>query len=417
MIIPSIDLMGGEAVQLVGGKEKALGAGDPLPIARDFGLAGEIAVIDLDAALKKGSNEQVIRELLSIAKCRVGGGIRDIETAIKWLDAGACKIILGTKAVPEILKELPRARVIAALDAMHGDVVVEGWTQATGRGIIERIGELREYVSGFLITFVEREGRLGGTNLEQVEAIVQAAGDCRVTIAGGVTTAAEIAELDRLGADAQVGMALYTGRISLAESIVAPLTSDRPDGLWPTIVCDESGAALGLCWSNQESVAEAIKSKCGVYHSRRRGLWRKGETSGAMQELLAIDLDCDRDALKFTVRQSGPGFCHLNTRSCFGAGAGMGELFRTLQNRFDDAPAGSYTKRLFDDSELLAAKLVEETGEVNRAANAQELASELADLFYFAAVRATRDGVTLADIEKVLDSRSLKVTRRAGNAK
>lgn len=417
MIIPSIDLMGGEAVQLVGGKEKALGAGDPLPIARDFGLAGEIAVIDLDAALKKGSNEQVIRELLSIAKCRVGGGIRDIETAIKWLDAGACKIILGTKAVPEILKELPRARVIAALDAMHGDVVVEGWTQATGRGIIERIGELREYVSGFLITFVEREGRLGGTNLEQVEAIVQAAGDCRVTIAGGVTTAAEIAELDRLGADAQVGMALYTGRISLAESIVAPLTSDRPDGLWPTIVCDESGAALGLCWSNQESVAEAIKSKCGVYHSRRRGLWRKGETSGAMQELLAIDLDCDRDALKFTVRQSGPGFCHLNTRSCFGAGAGMGELFRTLQNRFDDAPAGSYTKRLFDDSELLAAKLVEETGEVNRAADAQELASELADLFYFAAVRATRDGVTLADIEKVLDSRSLKVTRRAGNAK
>ena len=417
MIIPSIDLMGGEAVQLVGGKEKALGAGDPRPIARDFGLAGEIAVIDLDAALKKGSNEQVIRELLSIAKCRVGGGIRDIETAIKWLDAGACKIILGTKAVPEILKELPRARVIAALDAMHGDVVVEGWTQATGRGIIERIGELREYVSGFLITFVEREGRLGGTNLEQVEAIVQAAGDCRVTIAGGVTTAAEIAELDRLGADAQVGMALYTGRISLAESIVAPLTSDRPDGLWPTIVCDESGAALGLCWSNQESVAEAIKSKCGVYHSRRRGLWRKGETSGAMQELLAIDLDCDRDALKFTVRQSGPGFCHLNTRSCFGAGAGMGELFRTLQNRFDDAPAGSYTKRLFDDSELLAAKLVEETGEVNRAANAQELASELADLFYFAAVRATRDGVTLADIEKVLDSRSLKVTRRAGNAK
>ena len=417
MIIPSIDLMGGEAVQLVGGKEKALGAGDPRPIARDFGLAGEIAVIDLDAALKKGSNEQVIRELLSIAKCRVGGGIRDIETAIKWLDAGACKIILGTKAVPEILKELPRARVIAALDAMHGDVVVEGWTQATGRGIIERIGELREYVSGFLITFVEREGRLGGTNLEQVEAIVQAAGDCRVTIAGGVTTAAEIAELDRLGADAQVGMALYTGRISLAESIVAPLTSDRPDGLWPTIVCDESGAVLGLCWSNQESVAEAIKSKCGVYHSRRRGLWRKGETSGAMQELLAIDLDCDRDALKFTVRQSGPGFCHLNTRSCFGAGAGMGELFRTLQNRFDDAPAGSYTKRLFDDSELLAAKLVEETGEVNRAANAQELASELADLFYFAAVRATRDGVTLADIEKVLDSRSLKVTRRAGNAK
>ena len=119
MIIPSIDLMGGNAVQLVEGKEKVLDAGDPGPIADRFGMVGEVAVIDLDAALGRGSNASVIRELLKRAPCRVGGGIRDAGAAIRWLDAGARKVILGTAARPEILRELPRERVIAALDAQR----------------------------------------------------------------------------------------------------------------------------------------------------------------------------------------------------------------------------------------------------------------------------------------------------------
>ena len=117
MIIPSIDLMNGQAVQLIGGKEKSLDAGDPRPIARRFARAGEVAVIDLDAALGRGDNRDLIKQLLAIAPCRVGGGIRDIETARQWLDAGAVKVILGTKAIPEILEKLPRDRVMAALDA------------------------------------------------------------------------------------------------------------------------------------------------------------------------------------------------------------------------------------------------------------------------------------------------------------
>ena len=113
MIIPSIDLMDGHAVQLIGGKEKSLDAGDPRPIAKRFARAGEIAVIDLDAALGRGDNSDLIKELLAIAPCRVGGGIRDLETARMWLDAGAVRVILGTKAVPEILCELPKDRVMA----------------------------------------------------------------------------------------------------------------------------------------------------------------------------------------------------------------------------------------------------------------------------------------------------------------
>ncbi len=417
MIIPSIDLMGGQAVQLVGGKKKALDAGDPIPIAERFRLAGDIAVVDLDAALGTGSNEALIRELIKVAPCRVGGGIRTVDRALEWLDAGATQVVLGTAAVPDVLQRLPAQRVIAALDAVDGEVVVEGWQKATGRTIIDRMRELEGMVGGFLVTFVEREGRLGGTALDRVADIVKAAGKSRVTIAGGITTAQEICELDSLGADAQVGMALYTGRIELADCIAAPLKTDRPDGLFATVVSDEQGQALGLAYSSLESLREAVRTRRGVYHSRSRGLWIKGETSGQKQDLLRVDLDCDRDALRFVVRQHGSGFCHEGTYSCWGPAHGLSELMQRLAERKKDAPAGSYTRRLLDDPALLQAKLIEEAGELATAQVDKDVCWEAADLLYFAMVAMTRAGVSLADVEKELDRRSLKVSRRPGNAK
>ncbi|MGD9507151.1 MAG: phosphoribosyl-ATP diphosphatase [Geminicoccaceae bacterium] len=413
MIVPSIDLQGGQTVQLVGGAAKAIDAGDPTPIAERFSLAGEIAVIDLDAAMRKGSNAALIEGLLPRFACRVGGGIRDVETAVRWLDQGARKVILGTAARPEILSRLPRERVIAALDARHGEVVVEGWQEGTGRGILERIAELKPYAAGFLVTFVELEGRMGGTNLELARAVVDAAGeDCQVTIAGGVTTAKEIRALDTLGADAQVGMALYTGRLDLADAIMAPLVTDRPDGLYPTVVVDERGLCLGLVYSSRESIREAVRRKMGIYQSRSRGLWVKGETSGAVQELLRIDLDCDRDGPRFVVRQHGPGFCHLDTRTCWGEDQGLGRLARTLAERRTRAPEGSYTARLLADPALLGAKLREEADELARAETRDEVIWEAADLLYFTLARLAAEGIELAEVEAHLDRRALKVTRR-----
>ena len=417
MIVPSIDLMGGHAVQLIGGRELEIDAGDPRPIAERFRLAGDVAVIDLDAALGQGSNAATIRELVRMARCRVGGGIRSVDAALEWLDAGAHQVILGTAARPEVLREIPRERVIAALDAVDGEVVVEGWRTKTGAGVLDRMRELREHVGGFLVTFVEREGRMGGTRLDQVAELVEAAGDAKVTIAGGVTTPAEIAEIDRLGADAQVGMALYTGSMDLADAIVAPMRSDRPDGLWSTVVTDERGVALGLAWSDAASVREAVATQRGVYHSRRRGLWVKGESSGATQDLLGVGLDCDRDALRFTVRQRGAGFCHVDTRTCWGEDAGIGRLARLVASRVAEAPAGSYTRRLLDDPKLLRAKLVEEAGELADAEAPDDVAWEVADVVYFALVAMARAGVGLDQVEAHLDRRALKVSRRKGDAK
>jgi phosphoribosyl-ATP pyrophosphohydrolase len=418
MIVPSIDLMGGDAVQLVGGKELKINAGDPRPIARRFGLAGELAVIDLDAAMGQGDNRAVIEDLLRLVPCRVGGGIRSAERALEWLDLGASKVILGTAATPEILSKLPPERTIAALDAVHGEVVVEGWKTRTGKGIVEQLHALRDYVGGFLVTFVEREGRMQGTNMEQVAALVEAAGHARLTIAGGVTTPADIAELDRLGADAQVGMALYCGHMDLADAIAAPLVTDRPDGLYPTVICDEHGVALGLAYSSAASLRRAVALMQGVYWSRsRQEIWHKGATSGATQELLRIALDCDRDALRFTVRQQAPGFCHEDTWTCWGEAGGLPALDRTVQERLRSAPAGSYTRRLFDDPALLRSKLIEEANELLDATDADHAAAELADVIYFALVAAAARGADLTRVAAELDRRARRVTRRAGDAK
>ncbi len=417
MIIPSIDLMGGQAVQLIGGKERAIDAGDPRPIAETFRLAGDIAVIDLDAALGQGDNADLIKELVRMAPCRVGGGIRDVETAIRWLDAGADKVILGTAAKPEILSELPPGRVIAALDAVRGEVVTHGWTTKTGATAEDRMAEIKVLVGGFLVTFVEREGRMEGIDLDAIAKLKAAAGDADLTVAGGFTTPEDIAAADKLGADAQVGMALYSGRLHLADAIAAPLTSDRADGLWPTVVTDEHGVALGLAYSDLESLRAAVDERVGAYHSRSRGLWIKGKTSGATQELLKIDLDCDRDTLRFQVRQNTPGFCHLKTHTCWGEAGGLPALARLIAERRDNAPEGSYTHRLFTEDGLLNAKLAEEAGELAAAADKSEITHETADLIYFALTAMARGGVTLDEVEHELAQRSKQVTRRPGDKK
>jgi phosphoribosyl-ATP pyrophosphohydrolase/phosphoribosyl-AMP cyclohydrolase len=416
MIIPSIDLMDGQAVQLVGGRERALEAGDPLAIAERFAVVGELAVIDLDAALGRGDNRDLVSTLVRRHPCRVGGGIRSVDAALDWLDRGARRVILGTAATPEVLSELPRDRTIAALDGIDGRVVVRGWTEPTGASVLERLAELRDLVGGFLVTFVEREGRLGGIDLEAARAVVAVAAGTPVTVAGGVTTPHEVAALDELGADAQIGMALYTGRMTLADGFSAPLRSDRPDGLWPTVVCDDHGVALGLAYSNADSLRAAIDQRRGVYWSRSRGeLWRKGDTSGAAQELLRVEVDCDRDALRFLVRQQGGGFCHRGSWTCWGPADGLRALELRLGDRLAAGDDASYTRHLADDPALLAAKLTEEAAELAAADSREDLVWEAADLVYFAAVSLARAGVPWHDVLAELDRRGRTVLRRDGS--
>ena len=151
-----------------------------------------------------------------------------------------------------------------------------------------------------------------------------------------------------------------TTLLDLGEILAVGLKSDRPDGLFSTVVANEHGTALGLVYSTKESISASIYSGRGIYHSRNRGLWLKGETSGifiltkgSFQDLHRIQIDCDSDALLFIVYQHGAGFCHLETASCWGNLRGIGALESVLHQRRRSSPAGSYTNRLFNDPELL----------------------------------------------------------------
>jgi phosphoribosyl-ATP pyrophosphohydrolase/phosphoribosyl-AMP cyclohydrolase/histidinol dehydrogenase len=182
------------------------------------------------------------------------------------------------------------------------------------------------------------------------------------------------------------------------------------------VVIDEGGIALGMAWSDEASLAAAIDTGRGVYHSRTRGTWVKGATSGAIQELLAVDVDCDRDTLRFTVHQHD-GFCHTGERTCWGADRGLSRLARRLAAISTVPDPASNTAALLDRPTLLAAKLVEEAAELAEADTPAAVAAEAADLLYFLMVKATASGVPLQRIVAELDRRERRLTRRPMVAK
>ncbi|ANB14932.1 trifunctional histidinol dehydrogenase/phosphoribosyl-AMP cyclohydrolase/phosphoribosyl-ATP diphosphatase [Sugiyamaella lignohabitans] len=207
------------------------------------------------------------------------------------------------------------------------------------------------------------------------------------------------------------------GTLSIASFITNRLVSDRVDGLYTTLVVDAYDNSLGLVYSSEESISEAVRTGKGVYQSRKRGLWYKGQTSGAEQTLLRIDVDCDGDCVKFVVDQTAPGFCHNNTSTCFGQYSGISALEQTLISRKKNAPEGSYTARLFNDSKLLTAKIMEEAEELCDAKTANEISWEAADLIYFAMTKLVQEGVSWNSVQRNLDLKSRKISRRKGDAK
>jgi phosphoribosylformimino-5-aminoimidazole carboxamide ribotide isomerase len=224
MVIPCIDLMGGRVVQLVQGREKALEAEAPLVMLERFAGFPVIQVIDLDAAMGQGSNDETVRLLASRAVTRVGGGVRSTGRARALVDAGASRVIVGTAAFDEdgirheFLEQLAaavgRERILLALDSKGGRIVVKGWRQATRLEAEAVIRELEPFCDGFLCTYVDKEGMLQGTDLDWYRRLRECTAH-ELTAAGGITTLEEIDELTRLGIHAALGMAVYTGRLKL----------------------------------------------------------------------------------------------------------------------------------------------------------------------------------------------------------
>src|SRR5258705_7880814 len=224
MLIPSIDLKGGAVVQLVQGEKLAIRDEDVFRWVRRFDKFPKDQVIALDAAMDSGDNLVLVRQIAGALSCRVGGGIRTVERARDVLAAGARQIIAGSSlfksgtpdlAFAQALSDaVGRDRVIAAVDSRGGRVVIHGWKTTLPLTAVEAVRALEPFCDEFLYTHVDTEGLMGGTSLAAILAVKNAT-TRRVTAAGGITTQEEIDRLHALGIDAVVGMAIYTGALSL----------------------------------------------------------------------------------------------------------------------------------------------------------------------------------------------------------
>lgn len=224
MLIPSIDLKDGAVVQLVQGERLAIKDADVFAWVKRFETFPKVQVIDLDAAMGLGDNLHLVRQIAGKISCRVGGGVRTAARAKDILSAGATAVIAGSalfkngrpnlEFASELADAVGREQVIAAVDSRGGQVVVNGWKTALPITAVEAVEALEPYCAEFLYTHVDKEGLMGGTDMDAILAVRRATGR-RVTAAGGITTREEIDELDRAGVDAVVGMAIYTGKLHL----------------------------------------------------------------------------------------------------------------------------------------------------------------------------------------------------------
>jgi phosphoribosylformimino-5-aminoimidazole carboxamide ribotide isomerase len=226
MIIPCIDLMDGKIVQLKQGREKVLEGKSPDEMLAIFEGFPQLQVIDLDAAMSRGSNHVLVEHFARRATVRAGGGVRSIPRAEELIRAGAFRVIVGTAAFSSVgpnvafLQALAEAigpeRLTIALDSRDGRVVVEGWRESTQWTALEVIEQLEPYCSGFLCTYVDKEGMLQGTDLHWFETLRRATRH-ELIAAGGITTLEDARALTALDIHAAIGMSIYTGRLALPD--------------------------------------------------------------------------------------------------------------------------------------------------------------------------------------------------------
>ena len=233
MLIPSIDLQGGKIVQLVQGEKLAIASDDLDGWIARFAKFPKVQLIDLDAAMSIGHNDELVRRVSSALPCRVGGGIRSVGRAQDLIEAGAKAVIVGSaffdarggrapEGPPMLKLDFARAlaeaigpqKVIAAVDSRGGKVVIHGWKTTLPIAAVEAVQALDPFVDEFLYTHVDKEGLMQGTDMDAIKAVRDATAR-RVTAAGGITTREEIDALDKIGVDAVVGMAIYTGTLAL----------------------------------------------------------------------------------------------------------------------------------------------------------------------------------------------------------
>lgn len=462
-VIPCLDVANGRVVKGVS-FESLRDAGDPVEAAIRYEAEGadELAFLDIAAAHEKRGTlvdlASRVAEVLSIP-FTVGGGVRSVEDADALLRAGADRVTVNTAAVEDaslitrLAEQFGAQCVVVAIDGKrvrdtgglavmrvmtHGgrrptDRTVTGWAAAAAAA---GAGEI-------LLTSVDADGTQAGFDLEMLRA-VRAAVDIPIVASGGAGQLDDFAKAVVIGgADAVLAASVFHDRIftigAVKEAMRRVGLAIRPaparvrtllprydaSGLVPVVMRDVvTGNVLTLAWTNAEALAKTRETGLAHFYSRsRKVLWKKGETSGNVQRVVGISLDCDDDTVLYDVRPSGPA-CHTGADSCFsrvetlgapGEDAGPADaldltaLFAIVRARKESPVPGSYTNKLLEAGvSRIAQKVGEEAVETALASvtgDAGALAGEAADLLYHLAVLLTARGVAPGDVAVKLAER------------
>ncbi len=459
-VIPCLDIAGGRVVKGVG-FENLRDAGDPVEAAIRYEHEGadEVAFLDIAAPVEaRGTLVELVRRVANVLSIpfTVGGGVRSVEDADALLRAGADRVTVNTSAVndPSLLSRLSTQFgsqcVVLALDGkrVRDDegrvqmmVTTHGGRIVTERTVTAWAAEAAAAGAGeILLTSVDADGSKDGFDLEMLRA-VRALVDVPIVASGGAGDVDDFARAVLIGgADAVLAASVFHDRIftigeakaamkraGLGVRPVPPRATPLPprfdsNGLVPVVVRDVvTGDVLTLAWANAEALEKTRETGLSHFYSRsRQALWKKGETSGHVQHVVAISLDCDRDTILYDVRPVGPA-CHTGARTCFtrldelapGADPGgrldLTELFAAILDRRENPVAGSYTNKLLDAGPArIAQKVGEEAVETALAAvggTDEALAGEAADLLYHLAVLLTARGVGPKEVAAVLEKR------------
>ncbi|HUV69960.1 MAG TPA: HisA/HisF-related TIM barrel protein [Terracidiphilus sp.] len=220
MLIPSIDLLGGRIVQLVQGEKLRLAFDDCEYWIEKFSKFPLVQLIDLDAAMRQGDNSALVAQIAKRLPVQAGGGIHSIERARQVLDAGAKRVIIGsalfsesdtvnTKFAAELAASIGAEQVVAGIDTKNGRIAVKGWKAEVALTPDEAMPQLEAHAAAFLYTHVDGEGMMQGFPIETA-ARLRKLTERQLIVAGGIRSQEEVDALDALGADAVVGMAVYT---------------------------------------------------------------------------------------------------------------------------------------------------------------------------------------------------------------
>jgi imidazoleglycerol phosphate synthase cyclase subunit/phosphoribosyl-ATP pyrophosphohydrolase len=467
-VIPCLDVAGGRVVKGLRFAELR-DAGDPVEAATRYEAEGadEIAFLDISAAEeKRGTLLHLVEEVAEVLSIpfTVGGGVRSVEDAGTLLAAGADRVVVNTAAVAEpalitrIAERYGAQCVVVAVDGkrtlgadgrMRMVTTTHGGKRTTDLEIASWIAEASARGAGeILMTSVDADGTRAGFDVEMLR-VARAATPTPIVASGGAGRPEHFVEAVRGGgADAVLGATVFHDRLlSIREVKRAMSAAGIPvraalapaalpvawsaAGLAPVVVRDAGTCeVLMLAWADEEALAKTRETGFAHFFSReRRALWKKGETSGNVQRVLTIALDCDRDALVYDVVPAGPA-CHTGARSCFrvveelegeggisravGVGPATGEpslspLFEIVASRRDRPVDGSYTNRLLSEGVVkIAQKVGEEAVETALAAVAQgrdALVGETADLLYHLVVLLVAKGIAPGEIAEALKAR------------